>query len=231
MNLLEYCNSKMDDKTEKENIVDRLNDINNKIVGRACWERSMVPGKATGFVIWNLKTYHEEILNKKLENYLEIGVLWGGSLCSLYASGFSGTAYGLDIYKGYYGNSLDPVSRKRFPGDTSNEHKKIVQENCSIYGGSPKLVIANSQNEDFEDILEKNVQGKMNVILIDGDHSYKGAINDYRKTIQILETDGILLLDNFEMNGVAQAAKEIVNEGLVKEIGVWNKTTWIGIKK
>jgi len=230
MNLLEYCNSKMNDQAEKKNIVDRLNDINDKIAGRACWESDMRPGKATGFVIWNLKAYYEEILNKKLKNYLEIGVLWGGSLCSLYDSGFSGTAYGLNIYEGYYGKSIDPVSKKRFDGFGS-DHRQLVQKNCLMYGGSPKLVIANSQNEDFADILEENVQGKMDVILIDGDHSYNGAISDYRKTIQILETNGFLLLDNFEMGGVVQAAKEIVKEGLVQEIGVWNKTTWIGIKK
>ena len=159
------------------------------------------------------------------EVYLEVGVLYGGSLCSLYDSGFEGTAYGLDIYEGYYGN----FNNKNF--SDSEGHKKLVSDNVEKFGGNPILIKANTQKEDFDDLIDKQNIKDLDVLMIDGDHSYKGAINDYYKLIKFLKIGGFVLFDNYEMKGVQKAVEEVISSGQVKNLGVWNKTCWIGIKR
>jgi len=224
MNLIEFINK----SNKKQEIIDRLVVIHSELNEGSCFSPDLRPGKATGFLIYNLCEYFNSVLNKEFEAYLEVGVLYGGSLCSLYDSGFKGLAYGLDIYEGYYGNFNDPrISNIA----TSEDHMKLVYSNVKRFGGNPKLIKANTQKKDFDNSIEKERIKELNVLLIDGDHSYEGAISDYNKLIKFLKTDGILLFDNYEMEGVKKAVSEVIKTGNFEAMGVWNKTCWIGIKK
>tara|TARA_S200002703_G_scaffold159910_2_gene175412 strand:- start:1138 stop:1815 length:678 start_codon:yes stop_codon:yes gene_type:complete len=224
MNLIEF----VDKLNKKQEIIDRLVIIHNELNEGSCFSPDLRPGKATGFLIYNLYEFFNSVLNKKFETYLEVGVLYGGSLCSLYDSGFKGLAYGLDIYEGYYGNFND----KRISGiSTSEEHMKLVHNNVKKFGGKPKLIKANTQKKDFDIFIEKEKLKELDVLLIDGDHSFEGAISDYNKLIKFLKIDGILLFDNYEMEGVKRAVNKATSTGNIETIGVWNKTCWIGIKK
>lgn len=224
MNLIEFVNKQ---KNKKE-IINKLAKIHNELNEGTCFSPDLRPGKATGFLIYHINEYFNKILNKKLQVYLEIGVLFGGSLCALYDSGFKGTAYGLDIYEGYYGNFND----KRIEEiNNSEQHQKLVYDNVKKFGGNPKLIKANTQNKDFESLEFLSNLEELDVFLIDGDHSYEGAISDYRKLIKYLKKDGILLFDNYEMSGVKKAVNKVLEDNKVLEIGVWNNTCWVGKKK
>ena len=230
MNILEYCNQKLSNNAEKKELVATLVNISNKMKGRSCFKRAMTPGDSSSFVILLLNEYFKS-KNIEFNSYLEVGVLFGGSLCALYESGFQGTAYGLDIYEGYYGNLNTAGAGRPFPSDTktSEEHMKIVYHNCKSYGGEPVLIKANTQDENFDSLIEGKIDD-IQVLYIDGDHTYKGAIADYNKLFAFLKKEGILLVDNFEISGVREAVKEIKESDLVTELGMWNNTMWIGVK-
>lgn len=48
-------------------------------------------------------------------------------------------------------------------------------------------------------------------ILIDGDHSYKPALDDILKCLPRLNTNGILAIDDYKMPGVASAIQDLYN--------------------
>ena len=48
-------------------------------------------------------------------------------------------------------------------------------------------------------------------ILIDGDHSYKPALDDILKCLPRLTTKGILAIDDYKMPGVASAIQDLYN--------------------
>ena len=91
------------------------------------------------------------------------------------------------------------------------------------------LIKANTQKEDFDSLTDGKIKN-VDVLFVDGDHSYVGAISDYNKLIQYLNPGGLLLMDNHEVAGVAQACAEIKTRPDIEGLGVWNKTLWIGVK-
>lgn len=231
MNIIDFVNKKMSSEEEKTKIIDRLKYIEDVIEGSTCFEETLRPGKASSFLIYNITEYFDLILNKKLENYLEIGVLYGGSLCALADSGFSGNAFGMDIYEGYYGNFnnyyVDGYEKN------SETHMSIVKNNVKkIKDINLVLKKINSQDNFSLKQVEELSLPQLQVLYVDGDHTYLGAISDFRLYNNFLESGGILLMDNFEMKGVRMAVEEIKkNHPDFEEVGVWNETTWIGIKK
>lgn len=230
MNIIDFVNEKMSSTEERERIINRLKHIEDVIEGTTCFEDSLRPGKASSFLIYNLVEYFEK-LNKKLENYLEIGVLYGGSLCALADSGFSGNAFGFDIYQGYYGDFLkDYVDGYE---KNSESHMQIVKNNVKkIKDINLNLKKINSQDYKSTEEIKDFFLPKLQVLYIDGDHTYQGAISDFYLYNEFLEQGGLILMDNFEMRGVSMAVDEIKkNRSDYEEVGVWNNTTWIGIKK
>lgn len=223
MSFVDYINKHLEDDTKKNSILADLNKIKatlHKDKSLSCYEPDLKEGKATQFAIALLKPYFESI-NKTFNDYLEVGVLYGGTLCSLYNSGFKGMAYGLDIFKGYYGD-------KRH---TTSEHMKRVMDNAETYGGIPFLHECNTQEVSTEQIAEDINNPQLDVLYVDGDHSYTGAISDYNKLFPFLRSGGMLIMDNYEMGGVQQAIKDIDKADTCNNVAVWKNTMWYGIKK
>jgi|6_EtaG_2_1085325.scaffolds.fasta_scaffold65006_2 SAM-dependent methyltransferase len=229
MNLIEYTNYFLNDPIRRQKIIAELDTIQEEMEGYGCYEKSLRPGKATSFLVYCLNGYYLEHMNQKLTKYLEIGCLYGHSLSALAKSGFNGTAYGIDLFTGYYGNFTHfPAGYKK----NSESHKTIVENNVLKFGNcNLKLMRGSTQEADFDDNLEKEVYD-LDVLLIDGDHSYEGCKSDYNKMAKYVKKGGILLFDNYEMGGVKKAVSEGVAEHPeVQEVGVWKNTTWVAVKK
>ena len=223
MSFVKYINECLEDQERKNSIINELDKIKatiSKDKGLSCYEPDLKEGKATQFAIALLKPYFESI-DKVFNDYLEVGVLYGGTLCSLYNSGFKGMAYGLDIFKGYYGD-------KRH---TTSEHMQKVMDNTEEYGGIPFLYECNTQKVSTEQIAKDINNPKLDVLYVDGDHSYKGAISDYNKLFPFLRSGGMLIMDNYEMKDVQKAVKDINKEDTCHSTAVWKNTMWCGIKR
>ena len=233
MNLLDFATKKLNNKIEREEIIDKLLRISKKMKGRMCFESSLRPGQSSGFLIYCLDEYFKNN-NKLFETYLEIGTLYGGSLCALYDSGFSGKSYAVDIFEGYYGDfgihhTPHPAGYPR----SSDGHMQVVKDNVSLFGHMPECILGNTQDKKFvSEIIPKLDIPELDVLYIDGDHSYRGSISDFDAFCPYVKQDGLILLDNYEIPGVRQTSKEITEKhsSLVEEVGVWNNSTWIGRK-
>lgn len=234
MNILEFMNNRIENPIERQITIKKLSAISSNMLGRACFQPDLRPGQSSSFLIYHLNEYFEKS-NIEFLNYLEIGSLYGGSLCALYDSGFKGQAYSVDIFSGYYGK-FDGVNHTPFPSGYEKSHSghmQIVKDNVAKYGGVPICIVGNTQRQEFVDQIPGLGIKDLDVLYIDGDHSYKGAISDFNAFISFLKPGGTLLVDNFEMSGVKHAVKEITDNhsSIITPLGVWNNTTWIGTKK
>ena len=218
---------------KKESIITELDFIAKEIDGYACYDPSLRPGKSSSFLIYALQDYFNS-QNKKFNSYLEIGTLFGGSLCALARSGFKGTAYGCDIYQGYYGNYNDP----RFPTGVQKNpsgHMSVVEKNVKKMGNNDielKLICGDSLCRSFVEGISQYRIKPLDVLYIDGLHTKKGCIADWELYSQFLKKGGLLLADNYEMKEIQQCVSDRLKTSVKNNVeGVWNNSTWIGVKK
>lgn len=230
INFLEYCNEQL--KSNKQNIIKQLNFIKSKTKGRMCYEPSLEVGQASPFIIYLLNNYFKSI-SKKFNSYLEVGSLYGGSLCCLAHSGFEGTAYGCDIFSGYYGDFKDPF----FPNDAERSHEghmKVVSDNVSPFNSGLDLILIKGSSLDvqFQESIDSKGIKELDVLYIDGLHTEEGCSADWNLYHKFVKKGGIVLVDNIEKSGVKESIKKVIKpSGLLKELGTWHNSTWIGVKK
>lgn len=233
MNLVDFGNQALNNPATKRSVIDALKSLTAKMKGRACFEETLPLGLSSSFLIYCLNDYFNQHRDEPLKTYLEIGSLFGGSLCALFDSGFSGTAYGVDIFSGYYGDF--DSQHTPFPAGyekSTKGHMQVVRDNASLFGGKPSLIAGNTQDSEFLTSLTSLPIQPLDVLFIDGDHTYKGAIADYYAFVPFLKNNGLVLFDNYEAQGVKDAVVEALREhaNSLSTVGVWNDSTWVGIK-
>jgi len=227
LNIIEYCDREL--KSNKDRVIKELNYIRDNMLGRPCYSPKLNTGKSSSFLIFLLKEFFD-YSDKTFDSYLEIGCLYGGSLCALAHSGFDGVAYGCDIFEGYYGKFNDPD----YPADSdknSKGHMKIVDDNVKKFSEliEINLIKGDSLDENFK--IDTEIKD-LCVLYIDGLHTEKGCSSDWRLYNKFVKKGGLILVDNFEMIGVRDSINKVIKpSGLVEELGVWNNSTWIAIKK
>lgn len=104
--------------------------------------------------------------NRKFNNILDIGVYDGGTSISL--SYFTSKLFSLDISPCRY--KLDDL--------TKNCDYKYLKGNSQL----PQVV------QQVHDIV-----GKVDVLMIDGDHTYEGSLNDYKNYHDMVNPNGIII--------------------------------------
>lgn len=229
-NFLVFTNKEL--KTNRKNIVSNLEHISSLMDGRSCFHPSLKPGASSGFLIYSLQKYFDSI-NQPFSAYLEVGVLFGGSLCALAHSGFTGTSYGCDIFKGYYGNYNYPSYPKNTP-HTTEGHMEVVSNNVQKFSKKNfnlELICGSSLDKTYqEEILTKEIK-PLDVFYIDGLHTEEGCNGDFDLYIPFVRKGGLVLVDNFEKEIVTSVNNHIKPSNLVSELGVWNNSTWMGVKQ
>lgn len=230
MNFLEYCNSQL--KTNMQETVNNLIHVSDTMDGIACFEPSLRAGKGSSFVIYSLQGYFESI-SRSFTSYLEVGSLYGGSLCALAHSGFKGAAYGCDIFEGYYGNFND----EHYPNvpKTSKDHMAVVKNNVQNINNNNidlHLIKGSSLDVEYQKLFPtKNIKD-LDVLYIDGLHTTEGCSADYDLYSPCVKEGGIILVDNYEMKEVQLSiSQHIIPSDRILKLGIWNNATWIGIKK
>jgi ubiquinone/menaquinone biosynthesis C-methylase UbiE len=76
------------------------------------------------------------------------------------------------------------------------------------------LFFENQTNMEFILTDSKNLSinnRKYDFIMVDGDHSYEYASNDISKALSLINEQGILCVDDFNMEGVWQSIREQLN--------------------
>jgi predicted O-methyltransferase YrrM len=137
------------------------------------------------------------------DSYLEIGTFDGIAL-SLYAERWPGKRFAaIDSFEIAYG--------------TGNGHFEYVFENCK------KL-----DNIDFywgrSSIVLPQLQDKFDVIFIDGAHDEETIRNDYLQSWRLLNTGGILIFHDINLEGTLRVISEVE-----RNHGVQRQLTSIGV--
>ena len=166
-----------------------------------------------------------EIKNKKPKNFLEVGVFHGvtaRNVCELLSRIHSNNFkyIGIDLFEKSNENKSEIIPNTNF----SNPFKKIyykylkrqdpysfeaVTELLKKYKNNIHLIKGNSN-----EILKKIDMSKIDYVFLDGGHDYETVRNDLNNSINVLENNGTILCDDYNLSyapGVKKAIDEFVN--------------------
>ena len=129
--------------------------------------------------------------------YVEIGVLYGGSIMLQMEDEQECFFIGIDPYTGYYGQDFDPHRSVRFEG----AHMDIVKQNIdnnNSHKHEYELIKGNSNCSNVLADLETTLEGrKIDTLFIDGDHSAKAVREDFYNYLPFMNVGGLILFDNY----------------------------------
>ena len=148
------------------------------------------------------------IMKEQCKNYLEIGTHYGHSFSNMLQSKYKTKFLGIDIFKRWADSKIDNMEK------LANDNAKKFNVNNYEY----KLLKANSHSENTINIVEKYFPNGIDLLFIDGDHSYKGVINDFKNYFPLVNKGGYIVFDDYlpyksgnKKRGVPIAIDEIVN--------------------
>jgi predicted O-methyltransferase YrrM len=158
----------------------------------------------------------ENLLKLKIENnpkvYVEIGVLYGGSIIKLMEDPQECFYVGIDPFTGYYGSEYDPHRGVNLK-DHINIVKKNIDEN-NPHNHKYHLIKGNSESEEvLKQFKELNI--KIDHLFIDGDHSAAAVKRDFYNYLPFMNKGGLILFDNYDdpsWTEVKPATDEIIEE-------------------
>lgn len=133
-------------------------------------------------------------------NYLELGVLHGGSLIATAllknSLGHKGCCVGVDLFDGWYGNEND---RSGMPVNL-----KMVKDNITAFGlENVELVQTDSKN--FEPL------DKYSVVYVDADHTESGCWRDWLLA-KSCSTRFVIFHDYLLIKGVTKACERAMDD-------------------
>jgi predicted O-methyltransferase YrrM len=142
-----------------------------------------------------------------IENYMEIGVHNGGSMSMVIAGEQNVTLYGIDLFEDIYDKT------KHFNDEKFKTYQYFKKDNLSkgktqsnlnnlkkMYDNNSHLTLI--QGNTYFDETEKNVRSvildnKMDILFIDGDHTYDGVKNDFERYHKYVKTNGYIIFDDY----------------------------------
>jgi predicted O-methyltransferase YrrM len=174
--LLSYSNQMLLTNTSDE----LTNRIEENIEGRCCHHKVIV-----------LKFIRDFFTNRIMQ-YLEIGVHNGTSMSYVLNSSSPIVAIGVDLFEDTYGYYQD------------HDHINIKQSKSNIEKNNPykypfTLIKGNAWNDNTFNQVKQNLQGRLvELLFIDGDHSYEGIKKDFSIYSTLVASGGFIVLDDYE---------------------------------
>lgn len=153
-----------------------------------------------------LKVITTLMKQKKLKNYLEIGVHNGHILFRI---------------KSHFKIAIDP----KFAFDTIRKIGKIIINPYNIFN----QYFEKTSDDFFANDAQKIIgQTKINIALIDGMHQYDFALRDIENTLKYLSNDGVIVIH--DCNPQTKNASGTWDEWQARnEEGFWNGDVWKAI--
>jgi predicted O-methyltransferase YrrM len=142
-----------------------------------------------------------------IENYMEIGVHNGGSMSMVLASKQNVNLYGIDLFEDMYDKTKHYNEDKfntyqYFKRDNLSKEKTSLNLNClkKFYNNDSTLTLI--QGNTYFDDTETNVHSiisdkKMDILFIDGDHTYDGVKNDFERYDKYVKINGYIIFDDY----------------------------------
>ena len=168
----------------------------------------------------------KEVLNKKPKSFLEIGVFHGvtaRNVCELLYQihGNDFKYVGLDLFEKSDENKFEVIPSTNF----KNPFKKIYyqyitrQDPYSIEAVSNLLKKFKDQvhliKGNSNHVLKKMDMSKIDFVFLDGGHDYSTVMNDLNCSIEVIQNNGTILCDDYDLN-YAPGVKKAIDEFSVK---------------
>ena len=178
-----------------------VNEINrshsNLIVNQIAHEMAGYTYHHHYHLLYDLRT----LLGPESKNYMEIGVCNGGSLSLILQHPYETNLRGIDVfaYEGQYDAS---------------------QKNVVYYNKFSRNLIITKTNSHSLEFVEKLKQEnyKIDLLFIDGSHTYEGVTLDFELYSQFLNPGGYIVFDDYNDADFSPEVKPAVDD-IVKNIG------------
>ena len=131
-------------------------------------------------------------MGSQFRNYLEIGVLHGGTMALMMQGQYGERFVGIDTFD-YYGSDIDPGSGVRVDLETARENVRLLNS----FGYSFKLVRGNSHDPAICAHIRSNLEF-VDILLLDGDHSASGVTKDFQMYSGLVRPGGFLAIDDYD---------------------------------
>jgi cephalosporin hydroxylase len=125
-------------------------------------------------ILWDIRNQ----IDKEEVNYLEIGTFFGASAALMSASPKKTNIYAVDLDI----EKLDIIS--------SNINKFGLEHNTFKY------IVGDSQTKATVDFV-KSIVSEVDILYIDGDHTYYGVINDFLNYKDLVLPGGYIVFDDY----------------------------------
>lgn len=164
-----------------------------------------------------------DLYGKTTPAHVEIGVLFGGSLLmtlnGIRSTGSDHIAVGIDPLDGYYGETLDPVTK--LPITEEN-----VQYNLNRFGvDASRVRIIKAVSESASAIRAIRLF-PIASLWIDGDHTYDGVKRDWQNYARFVMRDGYVLIDNYHDQAYNYPGiDKFIDEDLLPTLKGWEAVT------
>ena len=206
MNLTDITNYRY--KNTARGIVE---DINDNINGRVALN-NMLQSTHVLYIIKNL-------LKDKCKTVLEIGTLWGGAMLTMMTSEYKSKFVSMDMFGGFYPDLLGEGNSDQDFGINTLE---LVDENIQYnnpYQHEYDLIKGSSHDKEVIDYVKENYS-KIDLLFIDGDHSKKGVLQDWKDYSDLIVSGGIVVFDDYWVGEYERAAWKKEDDDGVKWMDV-----------
>jgi predicted O-methyltransferase YrrM len=171
-----------------------------------------------------------EIASKKPKNFLEIGVFHGvtaRNVCELLQSihGNNFKYVGIDLFGENAENANEVIPNTKFNNPLKRIYFEYIlrQDPYSVYAVA-YLLKKFKENIDLikgnsNQLLKKMDMSQIDYVFLDGGHAYETVKNDLHYSKPVLENNGTILCDDYNLSqapGVKKAIDEFVNNNNLK---------------
>ena len=165
-----------------------------------------------------------EIASKKPQNFLEIGVFHGvtaRNVCELLHSihGNDFNYVGLDLFGESTENASEIIPNTKFNNPLKRMYfEYILKQDPYSVDAVTYLLKKFKQNihlikGNSNQLLKKMDMSKIDYVFLDGGHAYETVKNDLENCIPVIDNDGTILCDDYDLShapGVKKAIDEFI---------------------
>jgi predicted O-methyltransferase YrrM len=188
------------------------NSIKSNIDGRICHH---------GVVILNILTNLLDI-----KKYVEIGVHNGTSMSYVVSNDKRIECYGIDLFEStikQYHNDKLTYDRTLSNIEKNNKGDSVIN-----------LIKGNSfSNETIDKLISYIDLESIDLLFIDGDHSFKGVSSDFTNYEKFVKRGGIIIIDDYSSRwpDVVKFCDDNIDRNIFEILGVFKNNEMVIIKK
>ena len=169
----------------------------------------------------------DEVKKKSPKVFLEVGVFHGvtaRNVCELlYQIHKNDFKYiGLDLFEESHENKSEVIPNTLFSNPLKRIYfKYIKKQNPYSKEAVQELLIKFKDNVDLikgnsNSILKKIDMSKINYVFLDGGHAYETVKNDLECCLEVINSNGTVLCDDYNLGGQAPEVKQAIDEFVKK---------------